>query len=387
MMEDTNTQTETDASFDELGINETILRGVYAYGFEKPSQIQMKAIPVVISKKDIVAQAQSGTGKTGAFTIGTLSLLDDTKKQTQLLILTPTRELADQIYNVVVEISNYTKIQVAKCVGGTNVNMCGDELRKNPHVVIGTPGRLIDMMNRRNIVTDGINTLVLDEADEMLSYGFKEDMYIIIQALRKDAQICLFSATLPPDILELTEKFMNNPVNVLVKQEELTLEGIQQFYVNVKHSDWKYDVIADLYDTINVNQCIIYINSRQRIVDIYMKLCENNFPVEYITGERTGQERNDIMEKFRAGQIRILLSSDLLARGIDIQQLSLVINYDLPKEKETYIHRIGRSGRYGRKGVAINLIGDRDVEYLKHIESFYDTKIDEMPANIGELIG
>ena len=374
-------------NFDELGINETILRGVYAYGFEKPSQIQVKAIPHVISGKDLVAQAQSGTGKTGAFSIGALSRIDDTKDVTQLLILTPTRELAEQVFNVVKEISSYTKIRVARCVGGTNVSMCGEEMRKNPQVVIGTPGRVIDMLNRRHLVTSGIQTLVLDEADEMLSFGFKDDMYTVIQNLKKEAQICLFSATLPPEILELTQKFMNDPVNVLVKQEELTLEGIQQFYVNVNHSDWKYDVIVDLYDTINVNQCIIYINSRQRIVDIYQKLCENSFPVEYITGERSGPERTEIMEKFRAGQIRILLASDLLARGIDVQQLSLVINYDLPKEKETYIHRIGRSGRYGRKGVAINLICDRDVEYLKHIESFYDTKIDEMPANIADIIG
>ena len=379
--------TEVTGTFDDLGISDNILRGVYAYGFEKPSQIQVKAIPHVISGKDVVAQAQSGTGKTGAFSIGALSKVDETKDATQLLILTPTRELADQVYNVVKEISSYTKIRVCKCLGGTNVSMCGEELRKHPQVVIGTTGRLIDMMNRRNLVTSDIHTLVLDEADEMLSYGFKEDMYVIIQRLRKDAQICLFSATLPNEILELTEKFMNDPVNVLVKQEELTLEGIQQFYVNVKHSDWKYEVITDLYDTINVNQCIIYINGKQRIVDIYRKLCENNFPVEYITSERSGPDRNEIMEKFRAGQIRILLSSDLLARGIDVQQLSLVINYDLPKEKETYIHRIGRSGRYGRKGIAINLVGDRDVEYMKHIESFYDTKIEEMPANIGELIG
>ena len=374
-------------NFDELGINETILRGVYAYGFEKPSQIQVKAIPHVISGKDLVAQAQSGTGKTGAFSIGALSRIDDTQDVTQLLILTPTRELAEQVFNVVKEISSYTKIRVARCVGGTNVSMCGEEMRQNPQVVIGTPGRVIDMLNRRHLVTSGIKTLVLDEADEMLSFGFKDDMYTVIQNLKKDAQICLFSATLPPEILEMTQKFMNDPVNVLVKQEELTLEGIQQFYVNVNHSDWKYDVIVDLYDTINVNQCIIYINSRQRIVDIYQKLCENSFPVEYITGERSGPERTEIMEKFRAGQIRILLASDLLARGIDVQQLSLVINYDLPKEKETYIHRIGRSGRYGRKGVAINLICDRDVEYLKHIESFYDTKIDEMPANIADIIG
>jgi translation initiation factor 4A len=172
----------------------------------------------------------------------------------------------------------------------------------------------------------------------------------------------------------------------LVKKEALTLEGIQQFYVNVKHNDWKYDVITDLYDTINVGQCIIYLNSKNKIEEIYDRLNKDNFPVGYITGDRSVQERNEVMEQFRSGGLRILLSSDLLARGIDIQQLSLVINFDLPREKETYIHRIGRSGRYGRKGVAINLINDREIDYLKSIEEFYDTKINEMPQNISEYL-
>ena len=200
------------------------------------------------------------------------------------------------------------------------------------------------------------------------------------------ATIALFSATMPDVLNTITDKFMRNPVRILVKAEQLTLEGIQQFYVNVKHSDWKYDIIVDLYDIINVGQCIIYINSKNRIIDIYNKLLKDNYPVAYITGDRTVNERNEIMEQFRSGHIRVLLSSDLLSRGIDVQQLSLVINYDLPREKETYIHRIGRSGRYGRKGVAINLISDREVDYLKHIETFYDTKINEMPSNISELI-
>ena len=376
-----------EATFDSLGIKEEILRGVYAYGFEQPSAIQVKAIPHIIEGSDIVAQAQSGTGKTGAFSIGSLCRIDDTKEQTQLLVLAPTRELANQVHQVIKEITTYTKITCCQCVGGSNVSMCAEDLRKNPHVVIGTPGRVIDMLRKNHLVTEGLQTVVMDEADEMLSQGFLEAVQTILQQVPKTSQICLFSATLPEEILVLTKNFMNDPVNVLVKHEELTLEGIQQFFVNVQHSDWKYDVIVDLYDTINVNQCIIYINSKQRIVDIYRKLCENNFPVEYITGDRLGRDRQTIMEDFRSGKIRILLSTDLLARGIDIQQLSLVINYDLPREKETYIHRIGRSGRYGRKGVAINLIGDRDIEYLKHIESYYDTKIDEMPENIAEIIG
>mgnify|MGYP001346792674 CR=1 FL=1 len=373
-------------SFDELNIKENILRGVYAHGFEKPSAIQEKAIPYILSGKDVIAQAQSGTGKTGAFSIGLLNNIDDSEKTIQGLILLPTRELAEQVCAVMKDISSYTEIKLLKVIGGTNVDECCKELRRCPHIVIGTPGRILDMIHRRELPTINIKTIVFDEADEILSYGFKETIYEIVQCIPKTSQICLFSATLPDEIIELTRKFMEDPEKVLVKREQLTLEGIQQFFVNVKHNDWKYDVIVDLYDTINVGQCIIYLNSKNKIVEIYERLLQDNYPVGYITGDRTVQERNDIMKKFREGQIRVLLSSDLLSRGIDIQQLSLVINYDLPREKETYIHRIGRSGRYGRKGTAINLITERDIEYLKHIEEFYDTKIKEMPENISDYL-
>ena len=373
-------------SFDELKINDNILRGVYGHGFEKPSSIQIKSIPIILSGKDIIAQAQSGTGKTGAFSIGSLCRIDETKQYIQCIVIVPTRELAEQVYKVIKDISSYTKITSLKVIGGTNVSLCRDELKKNPHIIIGTPGRILDMIQRGNLSTIHVKMLIFDEADEILSYGFKESIHDIIQNVSKSTQICLFSATLPDEIIELTTKFMNNPEKVLVKKEQLTLEGIQQFFINIKHNDWKYDVISDLYDTINVGQCIIYMNSKNKILEIYDRLIKDNFPVGYITGDRTVNERNEIMEQFRSGTLRILLSSDLLARGIDIQQLSLVINFDLPREKETYIHRIGRSGRYGRKGVAINLINDKEVEYMKHIEEFYDTKINEMPQNIADYL-
>jgi len=373
-------------SFDELKIGETILRGVYGHGFEKPSIIQVQSIPIILEGNDLIAQAQSGTGKTGAFSIGNLCMIDESAKTIQSVIVVPTRELADQVYKVISDLASYTEITVLKVVGGTNVGECRRDLSKNPHIVVGTPGRILDMINKRDLPTSDVKILTFDEADEILSQGFKSDIHDIIRSVSKTTQICLFSATLPDEILELTEKFMNKPQKVLVKKEALTLEGIQQFFVNVKHNDWKYDVITDLYDTINVGQCIIYLNSKNKIEEIYDKLNADNFPVGYITGDRTSQERSDIMEQFRSGTLRILLSSDLLARGIDIQQLSLVINFDLPREKETYIHRIGRSGRYGRKGVAINLITDREVDYMKSIEEFYDTKINEMPQNIAEFI-
>ena len=373
-------------SFDELNINENILRGIYAHGFEKPSQIQTQSIPIILSGKDIVAQAQSGTGKTGAFSIGNLCMIDESLPKIQSVIIVPTRELADQVFKVIKDLAAYTNITTLKVIGGTNVGECQRDLSKNPHIVVGTPGRNLDMINKRDLPTIDIKLLTFDEADEILSHGFKEDIHDIIQRVSEKTQICLFSATLPDEILELTEKFMNEPQKVLVKKEALTLEGIQQFFVNVKRNDWKYDVITDLYDTINVGQCIIYLNSKNKIEEIYDRLTKDNFPVGYITGDRGVQDRNEVMEQFRSGTLRILLSSDLLARGIDIQQLSLVINFDLPREKETYIHRIGRSGRYGRKGVAINMINDKEIDYLKQIESFYDTQINEMPQNIADYL-
>ena len=373
-------------NFDNLGISDNILRGIYSYGFEKPSSIQKKAIPVFLERKDIIAQAQSGTGKTGAFVIGSLCNIDITQKQTQLLILLPTHELVNQVYDVISEISKYLNIDIIKLIGGTPVSNSIRELDSNPHIVIGSPGRILDMIQRGKFKTNFLKMLVLDEADEILSYGFKETIYNIIITIPKSAQICLFSATLPNEILELTEKFMNNPEKILVKNEELTLEGIQQYYISVKNNDWKYDIIVDLYDIINISQCIIYINNKSKIIELYERLLQENFPISYISSDRNSEERKEIMNDFKSGKIRILLSSDLLSRGIDIQQLSLVINYDLPKEKETYIHRIGRSGRYGRKGYAINLINNREIEKLSEIETFYNTQINEMPSNIDEII-
>jgi len=376
----------SDLSFDELNINENLLRGIYGYGFEKPSVIQNKAIPVLVSGKDLIAQAQSGTGKTGAFSIGCLCNIDVKLKQTQAIVLSPTRELAEQTFNVMKELASYTDISFCRVVGGTRVSECVDDLRKDPQVIVGTPGRIIDMLQKRHIYTDKLKMVVIDEADEMLSQGFQEMIYTIFTGIPKETQVALFSATFPDELLEITDKFMNSPERILVKKEQLTLEGISQFYINVKHNNWKYDVLTDIYNTINIAQCIIYINSKNMLNQVYKCLLEDDFPVGMIHGSLMTDERESIMNKFRQGEIRILLSTDLLSRGIDIQQLSLVINYDLPIQKETYIHRIGRSGRYGRKGVAINFVTERDLQELNDLKSFYNTNIEEMPQNIGDII-
>lgn len=373
-------------NFDDLDINDNLLRGIYAYGFEKPSNIQNKAIPIINTGKDLIAQSQSGTGKTGAFSIGVLNNIDLEKKETQAIIISPTHELAEQTYEVMVNISTYMDINIKKVIGKTNVNESRKELESNPQVIIATPGRLLDMMNRKYVFTNSVKHFVLDEADEILSIGFMDTIYNIIKYLPEQAHIYLFSATMPPEILELTDKFMDNSEKILIDKENLTLEGIKQFYLNCNIYKWKYDVLIDLYESITINQCIIYVNTRNILTNLVDTLLEKNFPISYIHGELSSQDRKKNLNDFKSGSTRILISTDLLSRGIDIQQLSLVINFDLPKNRETYIHRIGRSGRYGRKGTTINFILNDEVDTIKDLEKFYNTTIEEMPENISDYI-
>lgn len=376
----------TEYSFEDLNINDDLLRGIYSYGFEKPSNIQYKSLPIFNSGKDMIAQSQSGTGKTGAFSIGILNNIDTNLKKTQYIILTPTHELAKQIHNVVENLGARMDISICKVIGKTSINLSIEDLKKEPQIIVATPGRLFDMINKRHIFTDNIKTLVIDEADEMLSSGFMEILQNIIRCMPKTCQMCLFSATMPQEIIDLTENFMNNPEKLLINKDELTLEGIKQFYIDLKQYNWKFDVLYDIYETINVTQSIIYLNSKNVLNNLYDRLTRDNFPVSYIHGDMHSSEREKNLTDFKNGITRIMLSTDLLSRGIDIQQLSLVINFDLPKNKETYIHRIGRSGRYGRKGTAINFVTNEDIEHMKEIQKFYNTKIDEMPQNLADYL-
>lgn len=368
-------------SFDELGLKDQLLRGLYGYGFEKPSKIQCRAVPMVLTRCDVIAQSQSGTGKTGAFSISALQLVDESLKKTQVLIISPTHELSRQTMTVIDNISEYMKISTCSVIGGTNVGECKSNLQKNPHFVIGTPGRILDMMQKNYLDATHLKIMIFDEADEILSSGFKDTIYNIVKLTPKSTQICLFSATMPQDVVDLTDRFMNKPKRILMKNDVLTLEGIKQYYVNTKDNSWKFDVLIDIYETITISQCIIYCNSKKRVTELGNALINQDFPVLMIHGEMPSGERKDIMSRFKKGEARILITTDLLARGIDVQQLSLVINFDLPIDNETYIHRIGRSGRYGRKGIAINFMSERDTYRMKEIETFYNTKIGEMPNN------
>jgi translation initiation factor 4A len=381
MAEDKNIH---ELTFDELDLEDNLLRGIYAYGFEKPSRIQHLSIPIINKGTDIIAQSQSGTGKTGAFSIGILNNIDESMKKTQYIIVTPTHELAKQIYDVIINLSEYMNVSVAKVIGKTNIRESIQELSKDPQIIVATPGRLLDMIDKKHIFTDSIKALVLDEADEMLSYGFMETIHNIIRTIPPQSQICLFSATMPQEIIDLTSNFMKDPEELLINKEKLTLEGIRQFYVDLKQYKWKYDVLLDIYETINITQSIIYVNSKNMLNILNERLLNENYPISYIHGDMDQNTREKNLSDFKTGKTRILLSTDLLARGIDIQQLSLVINFDLPRDKETYIHRIGRSGRYGRKGVAINFVTDEDIGKLKEIESHYNINIEAMPQNLGE---
>ena len=373
-------------TFDQMGLRDSLLRGIYAYGFEKPSAIQQRAIRPIISGRDVTAQAQSGTGKTATYSIAVLQRVDTQLREVQVLVLSPTRELAIQIQSVMLALGDYMNLHCHACIGGTNI---GEDMRKlefGQHVISGTPGRVMDMIKRHTLRTRNIKMLILDEADEMLNKGFKEQIYEVYRYLPPSLQVVLVSATLPHEILEITSKFMTEPVRILVKRDELTLEGIKQYFVSVEREEWKFDTLVDLYDTLVITQAVIFCNSRRKVELLAEKLREANFTLSYMHGEMHQKERNAIMKEFRDGESRVMITTDVWARGIDVEQVSLVINYDLPPNRELYIHRIGRSGRFGRKGVAINFAKDDDIRILRDIEQYYSTQIDEMPNQINEFV-
>jgi translation initiation factor 4A len=374
---------ETWDEIEELQERTDILRGIYSYGFEKPSPIQKRAIKPLMLGYDIIAQAQSGTGKTGCFTIGSLYRINPKLNTIQAMILAPTRELSRQINSVINSMSSQIEgFRSYLLVGGTSTEIDKDNLYHNvPHVIIGCPGRINDMLRRKYIDPCNIKLIVLDEADEMLSKGFKEQVYNIFQYLPSDVQVGLFSATMPTELHSLTEKFMRNPIKILVKSEMLSLEGIAQYYVALEDDTSKYVTLKDLYGRFSMSQCIIYCNSVKKVADLHEAMVADGYPACCIHSNMDKEERVESYNNFKTGKFRVLISSNVTARGIDIQQVSTVINFDIPKDVYTYLHRIGRSGRWGRKGVGINFVTKRDFRKMKEIESYYHTSISELPEN------
>ena len=375
-------------SWDDMNLKEEVLHGIYSYGFEKPSDIQKKAIPAIITGVDVIAQAQSGMGKTGAFSISTLQRIDASLPTTQAILLSPTHELAKQTFNVISALSrSIQNIRIKTLLGGTPVQDDIEDLRKDvPHIIIGSAGRVYDMLRRKHLTASDLRMFVLDEADVMLSQEFKTQVYNIFQLISKQAQVVLFSATFNDEVMELTNKFMRDPVKIVMKAEQLSLDCIKQYYIAMRNDYMKYETLKDLFSSISISQCIIYCNSIKRVADLCEAMRNDGFSVCSIHGAMDKSEREREFALFRNGTYRVMISSNITARGIDIQHVSSVINFDIPKDVYTYLHRIGRSGRWGRKGMAINFVTRKDVHYMRNIEKYYGIMIEELPSSFSETL-
>jgi superfamily II DNA/RNA helicase len=374
------------SNWDSLGLKTNLLRGIYSVGFESPSQIQSQSIPVFLTGKDLIAQAQSGTGKTGAFCISTLQKCTN-EPMLQAIILAPTRELSSQIHSVFESLAIHTGISAQLLIGGVSIDKDIKKMQQHTsQVLIGCPGRVLDFLNRRICSYSGIHLIVLDEADEILSQGFQSQLYNIFQFLTDAVQVVMFSATIKEELHEISNKIMRDPVKLLVKSEMLTLEGISQFYISFQNDQDKIEALKDLYNFISMSQSIIYCNSVKRVIDLYHVMKSSGFPVCCIHSDMDKQDRHNAYQECKTGKYRVLRSSNVTARGIDIQQVSTVINFDLPKDVDIYLHRIGRSGRWGRKGVGINFITNYDTDKMKEIESHYGTQIKPFPETYSTLL-
>jgi len=372
-------------TFEEMKLKDDLLRGIYAYGFEKPSAIQQRAILPIVEGRDLIAQSQSGTGKTAVFCIGVLQVIDVKVRHTQAIVLSPTRELAEQTLKVMCALGDGMSIRCHACIGGKKLGEDIKVLEEGVQVISGTPGRVWDMIKRSHIKTQTVKQFIIDEADELFQRGFQEQIYDIYRYLPSTVQVVLISATMPHSVLGMTKKFMHDPICVLVKRDELTLEGIKQFHVPVEKEEWKFDTLCDLYDMLTITQAVIFCNTRKKVDWLAKKMRDANFTVSAMHGEMEQTEREAVMQEFRSGASRVLITTDIWGRGLDVQQVSLVICFDLPINRENYIHRIGRSGRFGRKGVAINFVTDADYKTFNEIQRFYATKIPEMPMDVADI--
>lgn len=369
-------------TFDTMGLSEALLRGIYAYGFEKPSQIQSLAIVPMMAKRDILGHAQSGTGKTGTFTIGALSQIDPAVKTVQVLVIAPVRELAEQTMKVATALSSSMGITVYCATGGKPVHEDIRAISRGTQFLVGTPGRIYDLLERKAFSAGGVRVLVLDEADQMLEERFLEQVHCIMEkGFSNSTQCALFSATMSEEIVKVAKKFLRDPVEILLPPEKVSLDGITQYQIFLEDERHKLPTLIDLYENLKITQAMIYCNTRGKAEHLAAEMKRNGFDLECIHGDMATHQRAERMQRFRNGDCRVLISTDLLARGIDVQQVSLVINYELP-DRENYIHRIGRTGRYGRKGTSINFVTPRDKHLQDEIEAHYKITIKPLPETI-----
>ncbi len=360
----------------------SLLRGIYSYGYEKPSFIQQKCIFPMINGKDILAESQSGTGKTACYSISLLQIIDEeifTMNEAQGLILSPTRELAQQINLNISQIGEYMRAKVHSFIGGTSLKGDIASLVNGVHIVVGTPGRILDLLQKKIISLSKLKVFIIDEADEMLSRGFLLTIKKIISYLQANIQVGVFSATFKSkDILDIAESILKDPIKVHVNksEEKFSLEEIKQFYIKVANDD-KINKLLSLYRQIDISQSFIYCNNITTVDYLSEELKSRGFAISTIHSDFNQSERDKQLKNFRSGLSRIMVTSDLLARGIDICQLDMVINYDLPINPETYIHRIGRTGRFGKKGISFSLVSDNDLSCIDDIKSISQSEMIE----------
>mmetsp|Transcript_36451 Transcript_36451/g.84811 ORF Transcript_36451/g.84811 Transcript_36451/m.84811 type:complete len:391 (+) Transcript_36451:98-1270(+) len=370
-------------SFDDMNLPDDLLRGIYSHGLELPS-----AIPVV-GGRDTIGQAESGAGKMTTCLIGTLARINVSILACQVLVLMPTRELASATHKTASMLGEYLGVRCCVCTGGTSMRTDVENLRAGPHLVLGTPGRVLDMTRRRRLDLEHLQSLVLDEVDMMLSRGFKDQIDTIFRSLRPEVQVCLFSATLPPEILLLMEEFMRDPVHIVVKKDEPTLlPGINQFYVTVEGESRKLEVLTDLCETLTTTQCVLFCNTRQKAETLAQSLQVGNVSHSVIHGDIRHEEQHLVMREFLSGTTRVLISTDLLARSIVSAQVSVVINYDIPERVENYLQRIHCFTRFfdRKRGIVISFVTGEDLGGIREIEQHYATQIEELPPNIADRI-
>jgi len=376
-------------SFQNLNLSMDILKGIYTYGFKNPSKVQLDGIQKIQSKKDCIIQSQSGTGKTATYLIGVLSNIDNNNNNVQSIILAPTRELSIQIHQVARALAKFTNVNPTLCVAGEPTWSIKKNILGGSKLLIGTTGRINHLLTMDFFKMEHLKILIIDEADNLLSFGFKESVFEIFKKIPEEIQMILVSATFPKEVHYLMNKFMIEPEKILLRKTELIVEKIKQYYVDVEEEENKYEILIDLFAILDSAKTIIYTNSIRKLEWLQEKLLKENFPIAFIHGKMERDDRNKIIEQFKNNEKRILLTTDLLARGIDIKNVNLVINYDLPKNFQNYVHRIGRSGRFGADGVAINFVrlnNDFELKNFEKLQNFFEITIDELPENIKDLV-
>lgn len=377
-------------NFDDMNlIPEQLLRGIYSYGFEKPSEIQKRGIMPIAEGRDVLGQAQSGTGKTGTFVIGACCKIDPAIKEPQVLVLVPTHELAEQVHTVAMGIGNYMGIKSHYAIGGNparSVQYDIQAIRSGVNFLVGTPGRIYDLCTRGIVRREFIKNIIVDEADQMLANKFQDQIMELLRLGFPDiTRMCLFSATWDPEIVKFADSILHNPARILIAQNQVPLEGIKQYYVQLDQDEWKFDTLCDIYAQLKINQAMIFCNKQSRADWLASKMTDAKFTLECLHGGMSAEERKKKMDDFRAGSSRVMITTDLTARGIDVQQVETVINFELPIDKANYIHRIGRAGRFGRKGVTINLVGPMEARQKAEIENHWHTTWDELPQDLSKI--